>query len=176
MMDREAQGRSFGGRFRLEFGPLEFVPLEFAPLEFAPLEFVRMALVRLKIARLKIAAVNIASVAAIALLAIIPLAAGLAPAQAAPPTSVSAAGITLRSAKIELPASDRAFPGGAAADVVTGNCGACHSSGMILNQPAMSETAWRASVNKMRDVFKAPIAEADVTAIVAYLTGLKPVP
>ncbi len=47
---------------------------------------------------------------------------------------------------------------------------------MILNQAAMSETAWRASVNKMRDVYKAPIAEADVTAIVTYLTGLKPVP
>jgi mono/diheme cytochrome c family protein len=67
------------------------------------------------------------------------------------------------------------FPAGTAADVVTNNCTACHSPGMILNQPPLTATQWRAEVTHMRRDFKAPIAEDDVAAIVAYLSATKDV-
>lgn len=65
------------------------------------------------------------------------------------------------------------FPGGAAADPVNANCIACHSAGMVLTQPKLSAAVWQEEVNKMRLTYKAPIAEADVPAIVAYLASLK---
>jgi mono/diheme cytochrome c family protein len=92
----------------------------------------------------------------------------------AAPTTVSAAGITLRSVNVDFPESDRTFPGGSAADPVNNNCTACHSPGMVLTQPKLSPAVWQEEVNKMRHTYKAPIDEADVPAIVAYLAALKP--
>jgi len=40
---------------------------------------------------------------------------------------------------------------------------------MVLNQPALSKTAWEAEVKKMINVYKAPIDQADVEGIVSYL-------
>jgi hypothetical protein len=45
---------------------------------------------------------------------------------------------------------------------------------MVLMQPALPAAAWQTEVNKMIKVYKAPIAAADVPAILAYLTQLKP--
>ncbi|MDP9096089.1 MAG: cytochrome c [Pseudomonadota bacterium] len=75
-------------------------------------------------------------------------------------------------AAAELPASDRIFPAGANVELVTANCVACHSPGMILNQPKLSAATWTAEVNKMRTVYKAPVAAEDVPNIVAYLAAL----
>ena len=80
----------------------------------------------------------------------------------------------IKPAKIELPDSDRMFPSGPGSDAINNNCLACHSAGMVLNQPALSKQAWAAEVNKMINVYKAPIAPEDVGAIVEYLTNLKP--
>ena len=103
--------------------------------------------------------------------------AAAAPDAAAPmQPGASAAGITLRSVSVELPSSDRMFPGGDAADPVNANCIACHSAGMVLNQPALTRADWEGEVNKMRNVYKAPVAAEDVSAIVAYLAALKPGP
>jgi hypothetical protein len=44
---------------------------------------------------------------------------------------------------------------------------------MILNQPTMPDAAWTAEAAKMRGAYKAPVQEADVPAIVAYLTSIK---
>jgi hypothetical protein len=79
----------------------------------------------------------------------------------------------LRSVSVDLPDSDRTFPGGASADAINNNCLACHSVGMVLNQPALSKAAWAAEVNKMITVYKAPVDPGDVEAIVDYLTRLK---
>jgi hypothetical protein len=43
---------------------------------------------------------------------------------------------------------------------------------MVMNQPALPKAAWQAEVAKMRNLFKAPIAESDVPAIVQYLTAI----
>ena len=96
-----------------------------------------------------------------------------APAAAPPPSSVSAAGVTLTSVSVELPVSERMFPDGPGADTVNNNCLACHSAAMVLDQPAMGRSAWQAEVNRMRSLFKAPVDEGDVAAIVDYLVRLK---
>ena len=75
---------------------------------------------------------------------------------------------------VELPSSDRMFPGDAAADALNANCVACHSAGMVLNQPALTRAEWEGEVNKMRNIYKAPVATEDMPAIVAYLAALKP--
>jgi hypothetical protein len=94
------------------------------------------------------------------------------PATAAPPT-VAGGGVTLHSVSVELPDSDRTFPGGAAADAINNNCLACHSAGMVLTQPRLSRATWQAEVDKMRDIYKAPVAAEDVLAIVDYLANLR---
>ena len=79
----------------------------------------------------------------------------------------------LKSVKVDLPDSDRMFPAGPGSDAINNNCLACHSAGMVLNQPSLSKQAWTAEVNKMINNYKAPIAPEDVGAIVGYLTALK---
>jgi hypothetical protein len=71
---------------------------------------------------------------------------------------------------LDLPDSDRTFPEGPGADAINNNCLACHSAGMVLNQPALSKDAWTAEVNKMITVYKVPVAPEDVGSIVDYLT------
>ena len=84
--------------------------------------------------------------------------------------------ITLKSTSVELPTSDRTFPSGPGVETVSNNCVACHSAGMILNQPALSKTAWEGEVRKMISVYKAPVSEADVPTIVTYLAHTKGTP
>lgn len=79
----------------------------------------------------------------------------------------------LRSVSVTLPKSARALPAGPGVDTVRENCTGCHSVGMILNQPAMPQAAWQAEVDKMRNVYKAPVDPNQVPAIVGYLTAVK---
>jgi hypothetical protein len=81
--------------------------------------------------------------------------------------------LELNSVKLDLPDSDRMFPAGPGSDAINNNCLACHSAGMVLNQPAMSRQAWAAEVGKMIKNYKAPIASEDVGAIIEYLVALK---
>ncbi len=79
---------------------------------------------------------------------------------------------TLKSASIDLPDRGTQFSG-AGSDVLNSNCLACHSADMVLNQPALSAAAWQAEAEKMIRVYKAPVDEKDVPAIVAYLARVK---
>ena len=81
--------------------------------------------------------------------------------------------IALKSVTVDLPAGDSMFPEGPHADAVNDNCLACHSAGMVLNQPALSKAQWEAEVNKMRTAYKAPIDSKDIDQIVDYLVSLK---
>jgi hypothetical protein len=74
----------------------------------------------------------------------------------------------LKSVKVDLPSSDRQFRGNGA-DAINNNCLACHSAAMVLNQPALPRATWEAEVKKMVHVYKAPVDDADVDLIVAYL-------
>ena len=55
-----------------------------------------------------------------------------------------------KSISVDLPAGDRMFPKGVNSDAADANCLACHSPGMVLNQPALSRSEWQAEVDKMR--------------------------
>jgi hypothetical protein len=78
---------------------------------------------------------------------------------------VTASGVTLRSVSVQLPGSERMFPGDA--DVINNNCLGCHSAGMVLTQPRLTRAVWQQEVEKMRSQYKAPVDEKDVPAIVA---------
>jgi len=55
-------------------------------------------------------------------------------------------------------------------DMVAANCGACHTVDYIgTNSPFMDRTVWTAEVNKMINVFGAPIEAPDATKIIDYL-------
>jgi len=84
----------------------------------------------------------------------------------------AATSVQLKSVNVDFPQSDRMFTG-QGADAVNNNCLACHSAGMVLNQPALAKAAWQAEVNKMIQIYKAPVAAADVAAIVDYLVRTK---
>ncbi len=111
----------------------------------------------------------------------VPIVAGLVlalighPVVQLPPPSVAASaaspatGFALKSVSVELPVSDVVFPGGAKADAIAANCLSCHSAGMVLTQPDLAKAAWTGIVEKMIHAYKAPVAEADVAAIVDYL-------
>jgi len=89
-----------------------------------------------------------------------------------PLTARAATPFELKSVKIDLPDSDKMFPG-PGSDAINNNCLACHSAGMVLNQPELSRQAWAAEVNKMINAYKAPVAPEDVGAIVDYLSSRK---
>jgi mono/diheme cytochrome c family protein len=78
-----------------------------------------------------------------------------------------------RSVDVDLPFGDLAFPPGPGADAVTGNCLACHSAEMILNQPPLSRAAWQVEVDKMRAAYAAPVDDEDARSIVDYLAHIK---
>jgi hypothetical protein len=83
--------------------------------------------------------------------------------------------LVLKSVNVDLPDSDRMFPGGGA-DAINNNCLACHSAGMVLNQPPLTKAAWENEVNKMIQAYKAPVDPNDVTAVVDYLSRTKGAP
>lgn len=63
-----------------------------------------------------------------------------------------------------LPDDDRQFEG-PDADLLNGNCLACHGTEMILLQPRMNAEAWSHSVAKMRTVYKAPVTDEDAAKL-----------
>ena len=89
----------------------------------------------------------------------------------APAITVAVAGVTLKSLDVSPPMSDRTFPDGPKVDAITNNRLACHSAGMVLNQPSLKRAEWQTEVNTMCNTFKAPVSDAD--AIVNYLSATK---
>ena len=80
--------------------------------------------------------------------------------------------LVLKSVNVDLPFGDRMFQDAPGSDLVNGNCLACHSADMVLNQPAMSKAQWRSEVEKMRTAYRAPIDPKDVDTMVDYLVRL----
>lgn len=86
--------------------------------------------------------------------------------------SQSFAAEPLKPLKVDLSNPGPYFTG-PGSEPVNNNCAACHSAEMILSQPALSKTVWQAEVTKMTKVYKATINEADIPAIVEYLSKLR---
>lgn len=83
--------------------------------------------------------------------------------------SKTPAPIAIHSVSVDLPASQTAFPPGSGSDVA-GKCLICHSAGMVLKQPLLTQAEWTAEINKMRNVYGAPIEDGEVATLSAYLT------
>jgi cytochrome c5 len=79
----------------------------------------------------------------------------------------------LKSISVKFPDNVQNFPPGPGSDVADNNCRSCHSTEMVLYQPDMTHAGWEAEVNKMRNVYKAPVDPKDVGPITDYLTQLK---
>jgi hypothetical protein len=85
---------------------------------------------------------------------------------------LAALGASAQTKRIELPAdgvslTPSPLPGYAKAQT---HCVVCHSAEYMVYQPAnASRTYWTAMVHRMKDVFKAPINEADMPEIIDYL-------
>ncbi|WP_146032547.1 hypothetical protein [Sphingobium sp. SA916] len=85
-------------------------------------------------------------------------------------SGISVNSFTLVSDAIEMPMETDMYPGGESAAVVNANCTSCHSPSMALLQPDLRPKKWEEIVHKMRDVYKAPIADSDIPRIVQYFT------
>jgi cytochrome c5 len=77
-----------------------------------------------------------------------------------------------RDVTIRLPQDAGQFPARAGVEAMNANCAACHSTSMILLQPALTTAEWKAEIKKMREVYKAPIDPAAEPAILAYLEAM----
>ena len=82
-----------------------------------------------------------------------------------------AAAPAFKSTSIELPPDAASFPDGPNVKTVNQNCLACHSADMVLDQPLLPKATWAAEVTKMRNVYKAPVSDADAALIVDYLAA-----
>ena len=89
----------------------------------------------------------------------------------AAPAAITMGGTSLASTKIALP-TDEPQLAGAATEIITNNCTACHSVEMIQMQPPLDAKTWGAEVTKMRTVFHAAIDAKDDPAIVTALLAL----
>ena len=58
---------------------------------------------------------------------------------------------------------------GSGADAVRRNCAICHSTDYIVTQPHLDAMHWQAEVQKMINVYGAPINEPDAKVIADYL-------
>jgi hypothetical protein len=73
---------------------------------------------------------------------------------------------------VRLPPGTASFPAGPGAELA-GQCLICHSAEMVLLQPAMPAQKWVGLIEKMRDVYGAPVQADQVQALAAYLAGIK---
>lgn len=71
--------------------------------------------------------------------------------------------------EVTLPDDTTVLPDGPGVQLVTTACTACHSPAQITTQPRLTRAQWQATVEKMQHVFKAPVEDKDVPAIVDYL-------
>ena len=73
---------------------------------------------------------------------------------------------------VEMPASQSSFPPGNGADIANGQCLICHSAGMVLRQPPLTQDEWTAEINKMRNSFGAPLPADQVAPLARYLQSV----
>ena len=76
---------------------------------------------------------------------------------------------TFADVAIRLPQDSAQFPVREGVEAMNANCAACHSTSMILLQPALTSDEWKAEIKKMKEVYKAPVDPAAEPAILAYL-------
>lgn len=86
-------------------------------------------------------------------------------------TLARASGSNSTPVSITLPADAQSFGPGAGQSVAQANCTICHAADYVYMQPPLTDAQWRAEVMKMKSAYGAPLNDADVDTLVAYLVG-----
>jgi mono/diheme cytochrome c family protein len=73
---------------------------------------------------------------------------------------------------VDLPASQISFPPGNGSVIANAYCQICHSAGMVLRQPPLTQDEWTVEINKMRNAFGAPLPADQVEALAKYLRSI----
>jgi mono/diheme cytochrome c family protein len=120
---------------------------------------------------------NVALIWAVPIVLALTLATGLAWPRSTDSTAAvdkAARGAVQRWAKVsvDLPMSQSSFPPGNGADIATGQCLICHSAGMVLRQPPLTQDEWTGEINKMRNAYGAPLPADQVAALARYLSSI----
>lgn len=76
----------------------------------------------------------------------------------------------------KLPPETAKLKPGPNAPLAIANCTLCHSADYLSTQPPLTRQAWRATVEKMRLKYGAPIATNNVDALADYLSAAYGVP
>jgi mono/diheme cytochrome c family protein len=77
---------------------------------------------------------------------------------------------------VELPASQISFPPGNGSVIANAQCLICHSAGMVLRQPPLTQDEWVGEINKMRNAFGAPLPADQVEPLAKYLQSISAAP
>lgn len=91
---------------------------------------------------------------------------------AADPPSAKSAALTpppWRVVRVDLPVSNAYFPAGDGADMANAQCLICHSAGMVLRQPPLTQKEWIGEINKMRNSYGALIPADQIESLAVYL-------
>lgn len=73
---------------------------------------------------------------------------------------------------VDLPVGEAPFPPGNGSDIASGQCLICHSAGMVLRQPPLTQDEWVAEINKMRNAYGAPLPPDQIEALAKYLFSI----
>jgi mono/diheme cytochrome c family protein len=77
---------------------------------------------------------------------------------------------------VELPASQISFPPGNGSVIANAQCLICHSVGMVLRQPPLTQDEWVGEINKMRNAYGAPLPADQVEPLAKYLQSISAAP
>lgn len=88
----------------------------------------------------------------------------------------TAPAVTFKDASITLPDDPLELPEGPGRDAVLENCTACHSPSTMLQQPKVPREKWESIIGKMKKLYKAPIDDDAVPAIVGYMVHVQSQP
>jgi cytochrome c5 len=73
---------------------------------------------------------------------------------------------------VDLPIEEVSFPAGEGAQIADAYCRICHTTGMVLRQPPLTQTQWLAEIQKMRAFWGSPMPVDQDAALAAYLARI----
>src|SRR5437667_10685341 len=77
--------------------------------------------------------------------------------------------VLLAAERISLPPETSGFRPGPGAAIAVAQCLLCHSADYVSTQPRLPRNSWKATLQKMRDKYGAPLPEDKVEVLLDYL-------
>jgi PBP1b-binding outer membrane lipoprotein LpoB len=85
----------------------------------------------------------------------------------------SAPSVTFADAAITLPDDPLDLAPGPGMQAVVENCTACHSPSTMLQQPQISRAKWESTIDKMIEIYKAPVDPQAIPEIIDYFVAVQ---